>query len=391
MDTTAPQRVGLPLGPLVPRDLDLTRRPADAGRAVAWLLGRAAGAGDTVVRAPQLLRSLAGTLELAADDPAAIRVLEAAVGCGEVSVVPDSDGRADRCGLAAVVAAEEAVAEHIERLLVTAEQEHGALVVVPDLPGARVPVDLTDALHAAEAAADGIHVDATGGAVVTHAERLGLAAALELFARVPDGGRVVLHGDPRRLAAPGPGRVLADLLASRVAQVRAPDIAADGALDPFAAAVRSGTLAAPEAADRSVVVVPAPHDAAVVHRLGQLIADSIPRTFGINPAGILVLTPVHRGVAGARAVSEALAGLGLPARVATVADAAADHAAAVVLALPAEAAGVLDRALLLTAVTRARRHLSIVSAAGESARVAVARGGGRRPRTRLAELLILGD
>ncbi len=390
MDTTAPQRVGLPLGPLVPRDLDLTRRPADAGRAVAWLLGRAAGAGDTVVRAPQLLRSLAGTLELAADDPAAIRVLEAAVGCGEVSVVPDSDGRADRCGLAAVVAAEEAVAEHIERLLVTAEQEHGALVVLPDLPGARVPVALTDVLRAAEDAPDGIHLDAAGGAVVTHAERLGLAAALDLLARLPEGGRLVLHGDPRRLATPGPGRVLADLLASREDQERAPDIET-GTLDAFATAVRSGTLAAPEAADRSVVVVPAPHDAAVVHRLGQLIADSIPRTFGINPAEILVLTPVHRGVAGARAVSEALAGLGLPARVATVADAAADHAAAVLLALPAEAAGVLDRALLLTAVTRARRHLSIVSAAGESARVAVARGAGRRPRTRLAELLILGD
>ena len=367
------------------------RRPADAGRAVAWLLARAARGGDTVVRAPQLLLSLAGTLEVAVDDAAAIRALEAAVGSGEVVVVPDSDGRADRFGLAGVVAAEEALAEHVERLLATAEREHGALVVVPDLPGARAPVDLTDALRAAHAAPAGIGADADGGVVVTHAERLGLAEALGLCSRVPDGGRIVLQGDPKRLATPGPGRFLLDLLVSRVAHVRAPDIAGGAALDSFAAAVRSGTLIAPDAADRSVVVVPAPDDAAVVHRLGQLVTDSIPRTFGISPAEILVLTPLHRGVAGSRAVSDALAARGLGARVNTVADAGADHGDAVVLVLPAEAAGVLDLALMLTAITRARRHLSIVSAAGEAARIAVARGARHRPRTRLAELLALGD
>ena len=99
-------------------------------------------------------------------------------------------------GLAGVVAAEEALAEHVERLLVTAEREHGALVVVPDLPGARLPADLADALRAADAAPGGISTDHDAGVVVTHAERLGLAEALELCSRVPDGGRVVLQGDP---------------------------------------------------------------------------------------------------------------------------------------------------------------------------------------------------
>jgi hypothetical protein len=368
--------------PLVPADLDLTHRPAEESRAVAWLLARAAHAGDTVVRAPRLLRALAGTLELAADDPAVIAALEAAVGSGEVVIVPDPGGRADRFGLPGVVAAEEDLAEHVERLLVTAEDEGGAVVVVPDLPGTRLPPELVDARRT---------VAADGRVVVEHAERLGLAQARTLVAGLPDGGRLVLVGDPERVAAPGPGRFLADLLAARVATVRTPDLDPRGGLAAFGAALRAGTLTAPDAADRSVVVVPAPDDAAVLHRVAQLVAVSIPRAFGVDPTDVLVLTPLHRGVAGCRSLGEALAAQGLAARVAAVGEAGAERAPAVVLALPAEAAGVLNRAVLLTAATRAERHLSIVSAAGESVvRTAVTRGA-RRPHTRLAELLTLGD
>jgi exodeoxyribonuclease V alpha subunit len=55
--------------------------------------------------------------------------------------------------------------------------------------------------------------------------------------------------------------------------------------------------------------------------------------------------------------------------------------------VPAEAGGMLSRPLVYTAVTRAQRHLSVVTAAGGALRRAVAQIGARPRRTRLADLL----
>jgi len=60
---------------------------------------------------------------------------------------------------------------------------------------------------------------------------------------------------------------------------------------------------------------------------------------------------------------------------------------AVVAVLPPEAAGMLSRPLVYTALTRARRHLSVVHAAGPVLARAVREVGARPRRTRLKELL----
>ena len=60
---------------------------------------------------------------------------------------------------------------------------------------------------------------------------------------------------------------------------------------------------------------------------------------------------------------------------------------AVVAVFPAEAAGLLSRPLVYTALTRAQRHLSIVHGAGPALASAVAEDGEQPRVTRLAGLL----
>jgi exodeoxyribonuclease V alpha subunit len=60
---------------------------------------------------------------------------------------------------------------------------------------------------------------------------------------------------------------------------------------------------------------------------------------------------------------------------------------AVVACLPPEAGPMLSRPLVYTALTRARRHLSIVHASGPALAHAVRRVGARPRQTRLGELL----
>lgn len=368
--------------------LDLQRRP-DPALAVAWLLARAASSGDTVVPAGLIRRAVAGMLQRVPGDPAVQRAVDAVLEAGHVLIAPDPDTGRDRLALVSIAALEETVAEHVGRLLVTAEGDVPGVGIVLDLPGARLPDD-DDANGDWDRSDDGEDRGGDGGrtAVLRSADRLSLRDVARMLAAVPDGGRVVLVGDPERLPAPGPGRFLADLVASGEVPVHTPVCEPDRPLHRLAASVRAGQLPATDAADREVVVVPVTDHLLALRRAVQLVSDSVPRTFGLAPADVLVLTPLRRGAAGANRLAEALQETG--ARVATVHEAAGEEAAAVVLVLPGESAGTLHRAMLLSAVTRAGRHLSVVQGAGEALATAVARGPRRRPRTRLAELLASG-
>jgi exodeoxyribonuclease-5/exodeoxyribonuclease V alpha subunit len=198
------------------------------------------------------------------------------------------------------------------------------------------------------------------------------------------------------------------------------------------------------------VVVPARGSGEAAHRTVQLVTDSIPRALGIEAADIQVVTPVHKGDAGTVALNAALkaalnpgpgraSGFDVGDRVVATANhldlgfangevgtvvgladrgglhiaftgarvevpvgalgdirhgwAVTVHRAqgsewpAVVAVFPPEAGGMLTRPLGYTALTRARSHLSIVSANGPALRQAVARGAGRGRRTLLPRLL----
>jgi exodeoxyribonuclease-5/exodeoxyribonuclease V alpha subunit len=199
-----------------------------------------------------------------------------------------------------------------------------------------------------------------------------------------------------------------------------------------------------------VVAVPTRSAGEAARRTVQLVTDSIPRALGIPVTDVQVVTPVHAGAAGTAALNAALkqvlnpgpgAVLGFDAgdRVVATANhldagfangeigvvagagerggltvvfptgtvdvpgsavgdlrhgwAVTVHRAqggewpAVVAVFPPEAGRMLSRPLIYTALTRARRHLSVVTVNGPGMRQAVRATDGRRRCTVLPSLL----
>ncbi|WP_157431226.1 AAA family ATPase, partial [Actinomadura hibisca] len=286
--------------------------------------------------------------------------------------------------------------------------------------------------------------------IVPDAAGLDVELAAVLVEACPDGAHLVLGGETGALPPAGPGRVLDDLEASETVPVVELDPAGPGGpLETLLAAVRGGELVAVEAPDREVVVVPATSPGEAVHRAVQLVTDSIPRALGIEAQDVVVVAAAAGGEAGATVLNAALkerlnpgpgafggfdvgdrvvvaaplpqAPVGEPGTVtgadaaglavefasgtATVAPADAArlrHGWAVpvalgrgtrwpgVVAVPAaepEAGAVLSRPLAVTAFGMARRHLSVVQAAGPALARAVRETGAPERRTRLARLV----
>ncbi|MCK6526064.1 ATP-dependent RecD-like DNA helicase [Myxococcota bacterium] len=153
----------------------------------------------------------------------------------------------------------------------------------------------------------------TGLVVVDEASMLDQPLFTALVAALPIGARLVLVGDVDQLPSVGPGRVLADLIGSGAVPVaRLEDVyrQREGSLiTANAHRIRSGeppTLPAGGGGGDFFMV--AREDAGAVARtVVELVAERIPRHFGLDPrADIQVLVPMHRGVAGAVALNQAL-------------------------------------------------------------------------------------
>ncbi|GAB3978133.1 helix-hairpin-helix domain-containing protein [Actinoallomurus acanthiterrae] len=279
--------------------------------------------------------------------------------------------------------------------------------------------------------------------VVAEAGTLDVERAAALVEACMDGTHLVLAGDPAAPSPSGAGRVLADIIASGTVPVTELPAAPQDVIGRLTAAVREGALAAVESPDREVVIVPAAESREAAHRTVQLVTDSIPRALGIPAEEILAVTPVRRGEAGADALNRALkdrlnpgpgpydagdrvvavtdlpgaaAGefgsvigadpdrgmleVAFPSGKATVPASAVRHGwavtvlraqgtrwPAVVAVLPGEAGGALSRPLTVGAFSRARRHLSVVHAAGPELARAVRDRAEPSRRTRLTALL----
>ncbi|WP_416371087.1 ATP-binding domain-containing protein [Streptomyces sp. MB09-01] len=281
--------------------------------------------------------------------------------------------------------------------------------------------------------------------VVLDAPQLDVETAAALVESVPDGARLVLSGDPGVLASAGAGRVFADVLAARTCpQVvsRTPD---PGPLGELVSGVGIGELNQVDAPGKEVVIVPVQDAGEAVHRAVQLVAESVPRAFGIAADSVQVITPGHGGSAGTRALNAALkerlnpgpgrfggfdpgdrvvhvpsAGRALAARVVS-ADAQGLHLdragarivvpkelvesqvrhgwavtahqavgtrwPAVVVVLPGDAAQALSRDWVYTAFGRAERHLSVVHGVDQALPRAVAEVLPKPRTTRLTGLL----
>ncbi|MFI7289138.1 helix-hairpin-helix domain-containing protein [Streptomyces anulatus] len=142
--------------------------------------------------------------------------------------------------------------------------------------------------------------------VVLDAPQLDVEGAAVLVEALADGARLVLSGDPGVLGSAGAGRVFADVLASHACpQIvsRTPD---PGPIGELVSGIGIGELNQVDAPGKEVVIVPVRDAGEAVHRTVQLVADSVPRAFGIPAEETQVITVGHGGAAGTRALNEAL-------------------------------------------------------------------------------------
>ncbi|MFI5804151.1 helix-hairpin-helix domain-containing protein [Streptomyces sp. NPDC051561] len=281
--------------------------------------------------------------------------------------------------------------------------------------------------------------------VVLDAPQLDVETGAMLVEALPDGARLVLSGDPGVLASAGAGQVFVDVLSSRSCPQVASRTPDPGPIGELVSGIGIGELNQVEAPGKEVVIVPVRDAGEAVHRTVQLVADSVPRAFGVPPEDTQVITPGHGGSAGTRALNAALkqrlnpgpgrfGGFDAGDRIAYVpvpgrtvpgtvvgADAqglrldcagtpvvvpkeqveaqlrhawalTAHQAAgmrwpAVVVVLPGDAAQGLDRPWVYTAFGRGVRHLSVVHGVDQALPRAVAESPARPRTTRLAELL----
>lgn len=389
----------------------------------------------------RLLRSFEGDAvdwegaAAAAPSPSAAELIRTAAAH---ALVLHTGGEAARAEPAALVVAARAAGlrayaaaytENGRRRLAAVVGEEAALTVRGLLAGGRAP--------------DGsLPVDLVA---VLDAPQLSVEEAATLVEAVPDGARLVLSGDPYALWSAGPGRAFADLLASKACPrvtSRTPD---PGPIGELISCVGEGELARVDAPDKEVVVVPVRDPREAVHRAVQLVADSVPRAFGVPPEQTQVITPAHGGPAGTRALNAALKerlnpgpgrfagfdpgdrvvhvpapGHTLPGTVvgaepeglrlacehgpvlvpreevaATVRHgwAVTGHQAAgmrwpaVVVVVPGDAGPLLNRSWVYTAFARGERHLSVVQGAEQGLARAVAGPAAKERTTRLSSVL----
>ncbi|WP_434975295.1 helix-hairpin-helix domain-containing protein [Streptomyces bauhiniae] len=281
--------------------------------------------------------------------------------------------------------------------------------------------------------------------IVLDAPQVDVEAAAMLAESLPDGARLVLSGDPAVLWSAGPGRVFADLLAVPACPQVASRVPDPGPLGELVSGIGVGELIQVEAPGKEVVIVPVRDPGEAVHRTVQLVADSVPRAFGVPPEETVVITPGHGGAAGTRALNTVLKerlnpgpgrfggfdpgdrivhspapGRTVPGRV-VQADAEGLHLEcagvpvvvprelvesrvrhgwaltahqavggrwpAAVVVLPGDAADVLTRPWVYTAFGRAERHLSVVHGVEQALPRAVAESVAKPRTTRLRTLL----
>ena len=149
--------------------------------------------------------------------------------------------------------------------------------------------------------------------LVDEVSMIDLPLAYALLEAIPSQAALILVGDVDQLPSVGPGAVLGDLIASQaIPTVRLTEVfrqAAQSRIVQAAHAVNAGRMPRLDERDSAsdFFFVPAEDPEVGVRCVVEVVAERIPRRFGFNPIGdIQVLTPMQRGVLGARHLNQAL-------------------------------------------------------------------------------------
>ncbi|MFE7567259.1 helix-hairpin-helix domain-containing protein [Streptomyces sp. NPDC057539] len=236
--------------------------------------------------------------EAAAKAPrAAAELIRAVAGHGLVLHTGGEAARAEPVALAGAARAlgvRAVVATHSENGRDRLDAAAGAVTVAGLLAGGEGPGRDADGLFALDLL------------VVLDAPQLDVETAAMIVESLPDGSRLVLSGDPGVLWSAGAGRVFADLLAAGVCPRLASRTPDPGPVGELVSGIGIGELQQVEAPGKEVVIVPVRDAGEAVHRTVQLVAESVPRAFGVDAGQTQVITVGHGGSAGTRALNTAL-------------------------------------------------------------------------------------
>lgn len=156
--------------------------------------------------------------------------------------------------------------------------------------------------------------------IVDEVSMLDILLFYHLLKAIPREAHLLLVGDVDQLPAVGPGSVLRDLIGSgAIPTVTLTDLfrQARGSQIVLAAhAVNAGKLPAfDNAADGDFFIVPTQSDDDALKAIKKLVAERIPRKFGLDPIDdVQVLAPMHNGAVGVTALNAELQQLLNPPR-----------------------------------------------------------------------------
>ena len=136
-----------------------------------------------------------------------------------------------------------------------------------------------------------------------------------LLAALPDEARMLLVGDVDQLPSVGPGLVLGDLIQSGVVPVSRLETihrqAQAGRITANAHAVRRGDMPdlsrPPDGEQLDFYFIEETEPSRIVEKMRMMLLERIPEAFGMDPArDVQVLTPMHKGLTGARNLNREL-------------------------------------------------------------------------------------
>jgi len=156
---------------------------------------------------------------------------------------------------------------------------------------------------------DAAHPLGCGLLVVDECSMVDVPLMRALLQALPDRAALLLVGDADQLPSVGPGRVLADVIASgAVPVIRLTEVfrqAAASRIVTAAHCINRGQvpeLGAVEGADFFFVPAEEPED--ILRKLLAVVRDRVPARFGLHPVrDVQVLCPMNRGSLGARALN----------------------------------------------------------------------------------------
>jgi exodeoxyribonuclease V alpha subunit len=150
--------------------------------------------------------------------------------------------------------------------------------------------------------------------IVDEASMVDVVLAKDLFSAIPRNATLILVGDKDQLPSVGPGRVFGDLVSLRevktVALSKLFRRSEESTINAIALMINSG--ATPDIPEPDGITkadgyfIPRKDASEAAATIEKLVADQIPRKFGIDPREITVLTPSNRGPLGTIALNQLL-------------------------------------------------------------------------------------